>query len=137
MEYLNEFPGTGLDLTAGTGKKGLSIEVVMEATKISRINVLALESGDRSALPHPVYTKGFVKSYARFLGLDSDELSMAVDREFQEEAEEAEEVEEVVPMARQPFPVADSSSEKTFNLADSFNTFGVNWWWHQSFHRFY
>ena len=54
----------------------------MEATKISRVILLALESGDRSSLPHPVYTKGFVKSYARLLGLDADELSMVVDREF-------------------------------------------------------
>jgi cytoskeleton protein RodZ len=62
--------------------KGLTIKTVMEATKISRVILLALESGDRSSLPHPVYTKGFVKSYARLLGLDPDELSMVVDREF-------------------------------------------------------
>ena len=56
----------------------------MEATKISRTNIVAMEGGDRSALPLPVYAKGFVKSYARYLGLDADELCMVVDREFQD-----------------------------------------------------
>ena len=69
--------------------KGLTIKAVMEATKISRVILLALENGDRSALPHPVYTKGFVKSYARLLGLDPDELSMVVDREYQMEEPQA------------------------------------------------
>lgn len=77
------FQELGLILQREREKKGFSIEVVVEATKISRINLVALENGDRSSLPHPVYTKGFVKSYARFLDLDANELSMIVDREYQ------------------------------------------------------
>jgi len=86
------FQELGLTLQREREKKGFSIEVVMEATKISRINIVALENGDRSGLPHPVYTKGFVKSYARLLGLDADELSMIVDRECQSEEQDADDV---------------------------------------------
>ena len=84
------FEELGQALKQERERKGLSIEVVMEATKISRTNIVAMENGNRSAMPHPVYTKGFVKSYARYLGMDADELSMVVDREFQDDADEAE-----------------------------------------------
>jgi cytoskeleton protein RodZ len=79
------FEELGLVLREARERKGLSVTVVMEATKISRTNIEAMEGGNRSALPHPVYAKGFVKSYARYLGLDADELSMVVDREYQDE----------------------------------------------------
>jgi cytoskeleton protein RodZ len=91
--------------------KGLTVKAVMEATKISRVIILALESGDRSVLPHPVYTKGFVKSYARLLGLDPDELSMVVDREYQMEPLEAGDVSyDVAPNAEKAFQDNDMSS---------------------------
>lgn len=69
-------------------KRGLSIKEVMEVTKISRRNIIAIEDGDRSDLPHPVYTKGFIKSYARFLGLDGEEMARAFDCESSEVVED-------------------------------------------------
>ncbi|WP_338666749.1 helix-turn-helix domain-containing protein [Pseudodesulfovibrio methanolicus] len=93
--------------------KGLTIKAVMEATKISRVILLALESGDRSALPHPVYTKGFVKSYARLLGLDPDELSMVVDREYQMEQPDAGDLSyDVAPNAEKAFQDNDMGSAR-------------------------
>jgi cytoskeleton protein RodZ len=84
--------------------QGLTIKAVMEATKISRVILLALENGDRSVLPHPVYAKGFVKSYARLLGLDPDELTMVVDREYQMEQPEAGDISyDVAPNAEKAF----------------------------------
>lgn len=81
------FQELGLVLKQGRESKGLTIEMAMESTKISRTNIVAMEEGNRSALPHPVYAKGFVKSYARFLGLDVEELCMVVDREYQDDPE--------------------------------------------------
>jgi cytoskeleton protein RodZ len=76
----------------------------MEATKISRTNIEAMEAGDRSTLPHPVYAKGFVKSYARFLELDADELCMVVDREFRDDdCEPREPGYDVAPHAEKAF----------------------------------
>ena len=102
------FEELGLTLQREREKKGLSIEVVMEATKISRTNIVAMEGGDRSALPHPVYAKGFVKSYARYLGLDADELCMVVDREFQDLSDEVPDMGyEVSPAAEKAFQEKD------------------------------
>ena len=105
------FQELGLILQREREKKGLSVDVVMEATKVSRINLIALEDGDRSSLPHSVYTKGFVKSYARFLGLDADELSMIVDREYQAEGQSLDEVAyDVSPLAEKMFQETDTSA---------------------------
>ena len=103
------FQELGLTLQREREARGLTIEAVMEATKISRINLVALESGDRSTLPHPVYTKGFIRSYARLLGLDADELSMVVDREYLAEDKDVEEVSyDVSPTAGKAFQDADA-----------------------------
>ena len=107
------FQELGLILQREREKKGLSVDVVMEATKVSRINLIALEDGDRSSLPHSVYTKGFVKSYARFLGLDADELSMIVDREYQAEGQSLDEVAyDVSPLAEKMFQETDTSATR-------------------------
>ncbi|WP_285904994.1 helix-turn-helix domain-containing protein [Pseudodesulfovibrio pelocollis] len=79
------FEELGKTLKEERERRGLTVAAVMEATKISRTNIEAMEAGNRSTLPHPVYAKGFIKSYARLLGLDADELGMVVDREFGEQ----------------------------------------------------
>ncbi|MDD3313088.1 helix-turn-helix domain-containing protein [Pseudodesulfovibrio sp.] len=99
-----DFEEVGSILRNERERKGLSIEVVMEATKISKTNILAMESGDKSGLPHPVYAKGFVKSYARYLGLDGDDLCMVVDREYQDHTNmPREHGYEVAPLAEKAF----------------------------------
>ena len=91
--------------------RGLTVKAVMDATKISRVVILALESGDRSALPHPVYIKGFIKSYARLLELDPDELCMVVDREYQLEPPSAGDLSyDVEPNAEKAFQDNDAPS---------------------------
>jgi cytoskeleton protein RodZ len=54
-------------------KKGLSLEEVEEATRIRRRYLEALENGDAAHLPAPVYTQGFIRNYAIFLGLAPQE----------------------------------------------------------------
>lgn len=63
-------------------KRGLTVKEVTELTKISRRNIIALEEGIREDLPHPVYAKGFIKNYARVLGLDAADLARIIDVEF-------------------------------------------------------
>jgi len=55
-------------------RQGLTIEQIMEITKVSRVNINAIESGNRDEFPHEVYAKGFIKNYAKSLGLDSEEI---------------------------------------------------------------
>lgn len=63
-------------------RRGLSVRDVMDATKISRRNLNALEDGEVKLLPHPVYLKGYVRNYARLVGLDPEPLGAVVDHQW-------------------------------------------------------
>ena len=52
----------------------VSLEEISTATKISVRLLTALEKSDLSRLPAPVFTRGFIRSYSRHLGLDPDEM---------------------------------------------------------------
>lgn len=69
-------------LREGRESKGLSIETVEERTKIAPSVISALEEGNRDRFPHPVYARGFVRSYAMLLGLDAAELCAHFSREY-------------------------------------------------------
>ena len=61
-------------------EKGLSLKEAEQATKIRTRYLKGLEREDPTALPDPVYARGFLKTYANFLGLDGEQLS----REFRD-----------------------------------------------------
>lgn len=54
-------------------KKGLSLEQVALQTRIQEHHLQALETEDFANLPAKVFAKGFVRSYAKTLGLDEEE----------------------------------------------------------------
>jgi cytoskeleton protein RodZ len=54
-------------------QQGLSLDQIASQTRIQQRHLQALEEEDYEALPAKVFTKGFVRSYARTLGLDEDE----------------------------------------------------------------
>lgn len=54
--------------------KGLSLEEAQAQTRINARYLNALENGQYSALPTPVHARGFLRNYARFLGLDAQPL---------------------------------------------------------------
>jgi len=53
--------------------RGITLEEIMESTKISRRHLEALEGEHFDQLPGGVFNKGFVRAYARFLGIDGDQ----------------------------------------------------------------
>lgn len=53
--------------------RGIKLEEISESTKISRRNLLALEEEHFDRLPGGIFNKGFVRAYARFLGLDEEQ----------------------------------------------------------------
>ncbi|MDR1659196.1 MAG: DUF4115 domain-containing protein [Desulfovibrio sp.] len=59
-------------------KRALSIDDVSEILKIGARLLRALEEGDTASLPHPTYIRGFIRSYASFLGLAAEEVNSAV-----------------------------------------------------------
>jgi cytoskeleton protein RodZ len=56
---------------------GYSLEEAQAATKIRLRYLQAIEAGRYGDLPGPVYTRGFIRSYAAFLGLDGRALAAA------------------------------------------------------------
>lgn len=54
--------------------KGVSLAEVEEETKIRERLIKALEEEDYAILPDRIYTKGLLKNYARYLGLDISEV---------------------------------------------------------------
>jgi cytoskeleton protein RodZ len=53
--------------------RGITLDEITESTKIARRHLNALEKERFDQLPGGVFNKGFVKAYARFLGLDEDQ----------------------------------------------------------------
>ena len=67
-------PTVGETLQAARERKGVDLYRAERDTKIRARHLAALESGDYTELPGSVYTKGFLRNYALYLGLDPEEL---------------------------------------------------------------
>lgn len=53
--------------------RGIKLEEIAESTKIGKRNLEALEEEHFDQLPGGIFNKGFVRAYARFLGLDEEQ----------------------------------------------------------------
>jgi cytoskeleton protein RodZ len=53
--------------------RGITLAEMSESTKISTRHLESLEKEEFGSLPGGVFNKGFVRAYARFLGIDEDE----------------------------------------------------------------
>ena len=49
---------------------GMTLKDIFAVTRISTVNLEAIEAGDFASLPAPTYTKNFIKTYARALNMD-------------------------------------------------------------------
>ncbi len=61
---------TILDLKAAREARGFSLNDVFYTTRVSIVNLTALESWDFDRLPPPVYTRNFIRKYAQAIGVD-------------------------------------------------------------------
>src|SRR5208337_1048957 len=50
---------------------GLTLKDIFQRTRISVVNLEAIENGALHLLPVPIYTRNFIKTYARALDIDS------------------------------------------------------------------
>jgi len=64
----------GESLRAARERKGISLERASEDTRIREKFLRALEAEDFIVLPAAVYTRGFLRTYGEYLGLDAEEL---------------------------------------------------------------
>ena len=76
----------GEQLRVARDVKGVDLHRVERDTKIRTKYLEALESGDFGDLPGEVYTRGFLRNYATYLGLDADDIVA----EWRQEAGEPE-----------------------------------------------
>jgi cytoskeleton protein RodZ len=65
--------GFGEKLRREREMRGITLEEIAEATKIGSRSLTALETEDFDKLPGGIFNKGFVRSYARYLGIDEDQ----------------------------------------------------------------
>jgi len=72
---LNGNAKIGLVLEKARKERGLTLEEAEHATKIRKRYLAGLEREDFGALPDAVYARGFLKTYANYLGLDGEELA--------------------------------------------------------------
>ena len=85
---MNDAPDTdGSNATAGTDRLsigarlaaarqacGLDVRVVANELKLDVFIVEALENDDKAALPAAIFVKGYLRNYARLVGLPEDEM---------------------------------------------------------------
>ena len=64
----------GQELTLAREAKGMSQEQIADILNLTLANVIALENDDYESLPGWTYVSGYLRAYARLLGLDSDSL---------------------------------------------------------------
>lgn len=65
-------------------RKNLTIKEVSKSTKIKEEFLLAIEKGDFKSLPSSAYASGFVRNYAKYLGLPVEKSLAMYRREFDE-----------------------------------------------------
>lgn len=63
----------GEKLRQAREEKGISISEVSEQTRISPLYLESIENDDYRTLPGGIFNKGFVKSFAKYVGVDEDE----------------------------------------------------------------
>src|SRR5713226_3361691 len=73
-QAISELASFGEELRREREIRGISLKEISDATKISKRFLEAIERNDHKTLPAPVFTRGFVREYARYLGLNAEEI---------------------------------------------------------------
>jgi cytoskeletal protein RodZ len=83
-------PSVSDQLREAREARGLNVYQVADITKIRTDHIRALEEGRYDVFAAPVYVRGFIRTYARLLRLDQDEISSALDAELRQDPKLAE-----------------------------------------------
>src|SRR6266852_3516634 len=70
----SELASFGEELRREREIRGISLKEIADATKISKRFLEAIERNDHKTLPAPVFTRGFIREYARYLGLQTEDM---------------------------------------------------------------
>ncbi len=70
----------GLDLKALREARGLTVNDIYQATRISVTNLESIENGEFQYLPPPIYTKAYINAYAKLLEVDAKQIIIRYDK---------------------------------------------------------
>src|SRR3990172_9862216 len=70
----------GIDLKALREARGLTVNDIYQATRISVVNLESLEKGEFQHLPPPIYTKAYINAYAKLLDIDAKQIIIRYDK---------------------------------------------------------
>jgi cytoskeleton protein RodZ len=82
-----------MNLKAAREARGLSLNDVFIATRVSKINLIAVENYDFGRLPPPVYTRNFIRKYAQVVGVDEKPILDCYEKHMEGMTPSREEVE--------------------------------------------
>ncbi|MDR1125415.1 MAG: DUF4115 domain-containing protein [Deltaproteobacteria bacterium] len=80
----SKFQELGTALRKRREQQGLDIEDIALRIKVSVKNLQAIEAGRQAGLPQPVFTRGFIRSYAQVLEMDPGEVETLLKAAFPE-----------------------------------------------------
>ena len=106
----NETVLPGERLRRAREEKGLSQEEACKHLRLSTSYMRALEQDDYDRLPEAPFIKGYLRNYARFLGLPAEELA----RQFQQRVDEMRQDER----EREQAALDDAPSNREWRLPD-------------------
>ena len=108
LELSSAGPSLPERLAAARERKGVDLSRAERDTKIRSRYLAALERGDYRDLPGTVYTKGFLRNYATYLGLDAEDVL----RQWRRERGDQHGPE---PLVVPPRPIAEPPRPLTFS----------------------
>ena len=94
----------GAELRRTRERRGLTLDVIAEQTKVGAAHFAGLERGDLSRWPSGIFRRAFVRSYALAVGLDAEATLGRFLALFPDPADEAR---------RAPAPAADQPAQGT------------------------
>ncbi|MGQ9865282.1 MAG: helix-turn-helix domain-containing protein [Pseudanabaenaceae cyanobacterium] len=82
-EQAHKLAEIGAKLREGRQTKALSLEQITSATLIPERHLRAIEEGDISVLPEPIYIQGFIRKYGSAVGLEdlAEQFPLAAEAE--------------------------------------------------------
>lgn len=75
-------PTLGEELRRLREEKGITLRQVSDATHIGSRFIQAIESDNYSSLPGGIFNRGFVRSYARFLGMNEEQALLLYNQQL-------------------------------------------------------
>ena len=79
----------GAELAQAREQRGITLPELARRTKIGVDALKAIERGDLTALPGGLYTRGFLRAYAREVGLNPDEIVRRYREKFKDQDQAA------------------------------------------------